>query len=424
MRKVIQNGTVITMDKNRKQYEKVDIVIDDDTITSIVKHYKGEYDLLIDAKDKVVLPGLINGHTHLGMSYFRATNDVLTLQDWLMNMIWPVEAKMSDEDTYYGTLLSLLEMIKTGTTCSNDMYLNCSGSLKALKEAKVRCLFTRCLIDNDNFGDSRIDEFLKLYEENQNDPLIRFSVAVHGLYTCGVPYLEKCSDLAYQLQLPLHIHYCENKKEIQDIYELHHMSPLEVLKKANVFKNHLIMAHATFIDDESLEYFRDKDVHFVHNPISNLNLGCGISNITKYRKYVNICLGTDGQGSGNNLNMLYHMSFVDLLQQGYLEDSTVFSSYEVLKMATIRGAKALGMDDIIGSIEVGKKADIILLDLEDSLTQPSPNLISNVVHNGFNHVSMTMINGEVLYKDGEFLLKLDEKKIIKKVNQLLNRLNK
>ena len=391
MRKVIKNGFVITMDSNRRKIEKLDIVIEDDTIVNIVDSYDGEYDLLIDAKNKVVMPGLINAHTHLGMSYFRASNDNLSLQDWLNNKIWPIEAKMTDEDTYYGTLLSLIEMIKTGTTCCNDMYFNSEGIFKALKDAKVRCLFTRCLMDNDQKGEERIQEFLKLYENHKNDSLIRFNVGPHALYTCNVPYLKKCSDLALQLNLPLHIHYCENRKEIEDIENMYHMSPLEVLKESGLLRNHLILAHATFIDDESLKCFQDYDVHFVHNPISNLNLGCGIADITKYRDFVNIAFGTDGQGSGNNMNLFYHMSIVDLLQKGYKENATIFSSYDVLKMATINGAKALGLEDEIGSIEIGKKADIILLDLNDSLTEPSLDILSNVCHNGFNHIYMTII---------------------------------
>ena len=156
MRKVIKNGTVITMNPKKEKYEKVDIVIDDDKITNILNNYKGECDILVDATDKIVMPGLINAHTHLGMSYFKATNDNLSLQEWLNKKIWPIEDKMTDEDTYYSSALSLLEMIKTGTTCLNDMYFNCEGTLKALKQLKVRCLFTRCLLSINKDDNGRI----------------------------------------------------------------------------------------------------------------------------------------------------------------------------------------------------------------------------------------------------------------------------
>ena len=424
MRKVIKGGIVITMDANREKYEKADIVIEDNKITEITENYIGEYDTLIDATDKIVMPGLINAHTHLGMSYFKATNDNLPLQDWLNNKIWPIEDNMTDEDTYYSTALAQIEMIKTGTTCSNDMYFNCEGTLKALKELKTRCLFTRCLASSTGDGDKRIEEFIDLYNRCKDDELIRFSVAPHAMYTCDVEYLKKCSALADELKLPVHIHYCENRSEIEGTKETYGMTPLEVLKQSNLINNKLILAHATFIDDESLEEFKGKDISFVHNPVSNLNLGCGIADMTKYRKYVNVALGTDSVGSGNNLNMFYHMSLVKKKKKGKYEDPTVFSSYDVLKMATINGAKALGMEDEIGSIEVGKKADIIMLDLNDIMTKPCPDLITNICHNALNNVSMTMINGEVLMQDKKILLDVDENELIAKAEERIKQLLK
>ena len=221
--------------------------------------------------------------------------------------------------------------------------------------------------------------------------------------------------IARKFHLPVHMHYCENRKEIEDIQNMYHLKPLDVLRETHLIDNKLILAHCTFIDDESLEEFKDKDVSFIHNEVSNLNLGCGISDIVKYRTYVNIALGTDGVGSGNNLNMFYHMSLVDLLQKGMYEDPTVISSYDVLKMATINGAKALGMEDKIGSIEIGKKADIIMLDINDVMTKPHVDLITTVCHNAFHHVFMTMINGEILMMDNKLFLNINEEELIKKI---------
>ncbi len=423
MIKVIKNGKVISMDSKRDTIENIDIVIKDDKIIDLVKDYDGDYDELIDATNKIVLPGLINAHTHLGMSMFKATNDGLTLMEWLQDKIWPIEDNMTDDDTYYSVLMALIEMIKTGTTCSNDMYFNCDGSLKAIKEAKVRSVFTKTFADINGDGKSRIDEFFRIYNKNKDNPLITFTIAPHAFYTCNEEYLKKCSELAKELNLPVHMHYNENKNEIESTIKDYGKTPLEVLKSTGLIDNKLILAHATFITDDELNAFKDKDISCVHNPISNLNLGCGIADIKKYKDYVNICLGTDGVGSGNNLNMFYHMSITDLLQKGKYSDPTAFDSYEVLKMATINGAKALGLSDKIGSIEIGKNADIIILDLNDVLTEPNVDIINNIVHNAFNNVDMTMINGEILLKNKTLCLDINEKELISKIYEIIDRLS-
>ena len=421
---LIKNATVITMDDTRdEQYEKLDIVISNDTIKELTNEYKGEYDKLIDATDKVVMPGLINCHTHLGMSVFRATNDSLTLEKWLQEKIWPIEDKLTNDDIYYTTMLSCIEMIKSGTTTSNDMYYNCNGSLKAIKECQVRSLFSRCLMDSDGGGDKRIEEFLKLYNENVSQDLITFSVAPHAIYTCSYEYLKRCANLAKELKLPIHIHFCENLDEVNNIKNKYHKSPLALLKELGYLENKLILAHATYISDLELEELKNRDVSFVHNPISNLNLGCGIADITKYRKYVNITLGTDGQGSGNNLNLFKHMSYVDLLQKGIYKDPTIFSSYDVLKIATINGAKALGLGNLVGSITPGKKADIIIIDLDSTETYPSPDLITNIVHNvDASNIDTTIVNGKILMENHQIKLSINEDNIKKEVDRIINKI--
>lgn len=424
MIKVIKNGTVITMDEKRKnKYEKLDIVIENDKISDLVSNYSGKCDEVIDATNKIVMPGLINCHTHLGMSIFRATNDNLNLNDWLNNKIWPIENNMTDEDIYYTTLLSCLEMIKTGTTCGNDMYFGCNGSLKAIKEANIRMLFSRCLMDNDNHGEQRIEEFLKLYNDNKDNSLIKFAVAPHALYTCSEDYLKKCSDLAIKLNIPFHIHFCENESEAKDIEKKYQCDPVEALDKIGILKNKLILAHGTFISDKGLEILKNKDASIAHNPISNLNLGCGIADVAKYQKFVNVGLGTDGQGSGNNMNLFYHMSLVDLLQKGKYQDPMVFSSYNTLKMATINGAKALGLEQEIGSIEIGKKADIIILDLNNTEVYPTVDLITNIVHNvESNNIDTTITNGNVLMKNHQLCLNIDENKLKNNIDEIIAKL--
>ena len=425
MIKVIKNGLVITMDEKRdKKFEKLDIVIEDNIIKEIVENYKGEYDEIIDACDKIVMPGLINCHTHLGMSIFRATNDNLNLNDWLNKKIWPIENNMNDDDVYYATMLSCLEMIESGTTCSNDMYFGSLRAIDAIKQTKVRSVFSRCLMDSDNKGDEKIEEFKKLYENNKNNDLIKFAITPHSLYTCSKDYLKKCSDLGLEYNIPVHIHFSENESEVKDIKKKYHKDPVLALEKLGFLRNKLILAHGTFISDKGLNLLKDKDVSICHNPISNLNLGCGIADIVKYKKNLNICLGTDGQGSGNNMNLFYHMSVVDLLQKGKYQNPTVMSSYDVLKMATINGAKAMGLKNN-GLLKEGFIADIIEIDLNRPNMQPINNIINNIVFSGSkDNIAMTMINGKILYADRNFYVGQDVKQIYQDCQEVTDRIEK
>ena len=424
MKMLIKNGTVITMDSNKDKYIVTDILIEDDTIIKIDNNISDEVDKVIDANKKIVLPGLINCHTHLGMSIFRATNDNLNLYDWLSKKIEPIEDNMTDDDMYYTSLLSCIEMIKTGTTCSSDMYFGVNGTLKALRETKVRELFSRCIVGNDEATcDVRVNEFEELYDKIKDDKLIKASITPHALYSCNSDTLIKSEKLATKYNLPIHIHLSENKSEVDGVITKYGKKPVEVLNDVGFLNHKLILAHGTFISDSEIEVLKNKDVSIAHNPVSNLNLGCGIADIVKYMKNgINICLGTDGAGSGNNLNMFYHMSIVDLLQKGIYQNPEVISSYDVLKMATINGAKALGMDDLVGSIEVGKKADIIILDLNKIETSPTPDIITQVVHNVLpENVDTTIINGEILMENNKLLLDIIENELIEKLNSIINR---
>lgn len=424
MKILIKNGLLISMDSKKEPYTYEDIVIEDNRIIYIGNNYQEKIDEIIDATGKIVMPGLINCHTHLGMSLFRATNDDYSLDEWLKNYIWPIEDKMTEEDMYYATLLSLIEMVKTGTTCFNDMYFNWKGSLKAFDEIKVRGIYTRCLMgDMDEYGIKRINEFKELYNYNKNE-LIKLSIAPHALYTTSYAYLKECNKLANEYKLPIHIHLSENEKEVNDIKEKFNKLPIQVLDDVGFLDKKVILAHGTFISDEELSIIKNKDVSICTNPVSNLNLGCGIANIKKYLDNgINICLGTDGVGSGNNMNLFYHMSFLDNLQKGKYQDSTVMNSYEVLKIATINGAKALNLDKEIGSIEVGKKADIIILDLNDIELCPCINPIIQVTHNGwYNSVDTVIIDGNIIMKDKKLNIDIDLEDLKNKIHEIRNRL--
>lgn len=388
MIKVIKSGIILTMDQ--ESVIKGDIVIENNMIKEIVDNYEGNYDEIIDAEGNVVMPGLINAHTHLGMYNFRNTNDDLSLMDWLNNKIWPIENNMTDDEIAAATYLSCLEMIKTGTTCCADLYFAFSKTYDAIVKSKIRCLHTRCLIDSDGEGDAKFEEFKQIYNEKKGaNELITFSMGLHSLYTCSPDYVMKCSTFAKDNNLPIHMHYMENEDEVK-------MVPKDAIKP--LLDHKLILAHGVYLDNLAL--FKDKDVSIVHNPISNLALGCGIADIVRYRKHgINVCLGTDGIGSGFNLNMFKHLTFAYLLPKGIYKDPSVNNAFETLKMATINGAKALGIEKL-GLIKPGYKADLIIVRL---FNEPINDYLVSLLTNDIE-VLTTIVNGEILMLNKKLLI--------------------
>lgn len=418
---LIKNGNVVIFEEDDVKVKKLDIRVNGNTIEEIeekLDERKGEK--VIDATDKVVMPGLINTHAHIAMSIFRGTFEGCDLYTWLSKKIWPIEAKLTKEQVYDATMLSILEMISTGTTCVNDHYFFSEQIRKALEESKMRAVITRVLMDNDRkeASENRINEFVELYEfRDRNNDLITYSVAPHGLYTCSGEVLRKSRELALKYNLPIHVHFLESINEIESIKELHGDTGANVLKK--YFDGlHIILAHGVKISDEDIKVLKTLDCGIAHCPISNLRLGCKIADTTKYLdEGINVALGTDGQGSGNNLDMFEAMKIAGLIQGGIHEKEKRISAEDVIKMATINGAKLLGLEDKIGSIEVGKRADIIIVDISKKLNNikitPNVDIISNLVYNSDGRsVDTTMVNGEILMENRSVKV-IDTKKVLK-----------
>ena len=419
---LIKNGNVIIFEADDVKVKKVDIKIKDNIIEKIAEDIKPEEnEEVIDATNKVVMPGLINTHAHIAMSIFRGTFEGCDLYTWLNQKIWPIEAKLTKEEVYNASMLSILEMISTGTTCVNDHYFFSEEIRKALTESKMRAVITRVLMDNDGkeASENRINEFINLYKTRDEDnKLITYSVAPHGLYTCSGEVLAKARELAIKYNLPVHIHFLESINEVEDIKNLHGIRASQVLKK--YFDGiHTILAHGVKLDDEDIEILKTMNCGISHNPLSNLRLGCKIADTTKYKKNgINVALGTDGQGSGNNLDMFEAMKMAALIQGGIHENEERLGSKDAIKMATINGAKLLGLEDKIGSIEEGKDADIIIVDIEPNLTNikliPNNDIISNLVYNtDGKNVDTTIVNGEELMEKRKFKY-LQPEKIIEK----------
>lgn len=425
MKILIKNCNLISMNENREKYEEnIDILIENKQITKIEKDIKEKADKVIDATGKIIMPGLINTHSHISMSIFRETVDGYKTQDWLKEKIWPMEDKLEEEDIYFATLLSCIEMIKTGTTTINDMYFMTDKIIEAALKSGIRLQTTRTLMGYEEKDEERIKELEELIEKYKQDT-ISFNVGIHGLYTSNEKYVKKCIGFAKEKNLPIHMHFCENEQERKDIKKAYNVqSPVEVINR-DFSETHNILAHSVKLDTEDIKQLKRTNSYISHCPISNLKLGCGVAKIQEMLKS-NICvsLGTDGQGSGSNLDMFETMKFTALLQKGINETPEVLPAYEVLKMATINGAKALRLDKEIGSIEVGKKADIIMLNLNHILTQPINNVFAEIVYNvkGTN-VEMTIINGNIVMENGKIDV-IEENETINKCNDIIKRISK
>lgn len=421
---LIKNINIISMDESKEKIFTSNVYIKEDTIKYIGAD-SSEADTVIDGTGKYLLPGLINCHTHLPMSIFRESSEGYELNDWLKDKIWPAEEKLTQQDVYYGTLASCIEMIKSGTTTSNDSYFLTEGIIEALKLCKVRNVTTRVLLDLDGKGEQRIKEFENCYDSNKDNELITFTVSPHSLYTCSKDYLVKCEKLATKYRLPIHIHFSENECETKDIEKKHGMLPSNFLESINYTKHHLILAHGLDVKEEEYNILKNIKGGIVHNPVSNLRLGCGIANISKYiQQGILVALGTDGQGSGSNLDMWRTMGITALLQKGLNKDPKAINAYEVLKLATVNGAKMLKLEDKIGVIKEGFKADVVILNIDRIELCPKTDVVSQIIYNGTGDmVETTIVNGEILMLDKKLILDdISEKDIIEKIEQIAKRI--
>lgn len=422
MKILIKNCNLISMSENRKKYEpNMDILIEDNKIKRIEKNINEDCEKVINASGKVVMPGLINTHSHISMSIFRETVDGLKTQDWLTKKIWPMEDKLTNEDIYYATMLSCIEMIETGCTCINDMYFMTEDIIKAALESGVRLQTTRTLMGHNEEDLIRLEELNNLIE-NYKYETITFNAGIHGLYTSNEEYVKKCVDFAEEKNLPIHMHFCENTQEREDIKRDYNVEePSDVIRRD--FKGiHNILAHSVKISDKDIENLKETNTYISHCPVSNLKLGCGIAPITKMvGEGLCVSLGTDGQGSGSNLDMFETMKFTALLQKGINENPEDLPAYEVLKMATINGAKALKLNET-GEIEEGKLADLIIINMGETITNPINNIFAEIVYNvkGSN-VDTTIVNGKVLMENRK-INNVNKKEIIQKCEKIIERI--
>ncbi len=382
-------------------------------------------DYIIDGEGKVLMPGLINTHSHIPMTLFRSFADDLNLDTWLNDHIWPMEANLNSEFTYNGTMLGAIEMIKSGTTTFSDMYFYMGDVAKAIDKAGIRGVLSYGMID---FGDEekRENEFkenISLIKNHNNtcDGRITTMFGPHSIYTTSSELLSRVRKEADKYNVGIHIHMNETQKEIDDCMDLRSMRPFEYLDDLGILSDDIVAAHCVWLSDSEIDLIKKYDIKVSHNPCSNAKLASGIAPISKLIDN-NICvsIGTDGASSNNNLDMFEEMKFTALLQKAQTLDPEVLSAERTLSLATVNGAKALGLNDI-GSIEEGKIADIILVDTKrPNFTPLTSSLSSNIVYsaNGSN-VDTTICNGEILMENRK-LINLDEAEILENAKETID----
>ena len=423
---VIENALVVLPEGAEDVIRETPLYIEGDRITGIGDKSAGfTADKVIDGTDKLVIPGLINCHTHSYMSFMRNVADDLSFMDWLFGTIDPIEQQMTDEDTYWGANLAIIEMMKSGTTCFNDMQMNIHQTTRAVKESGMRAVICRGLVGsgNDEAGQSRLRQAYEERDAAKDCDRLTFKLGPHAPYTCDDEFLKIVAAEAKREKMGIHVHLSESESEISQIQEKYGCTPIALAEKCGIFDVPAIAAHCVQVTDEDIAILKRKNVSVVTNPASNMKLGNGFAPIAKMLDAgVNVCLGTDGAASNNCLNMFHELSLLTLIHKGTGKTPQCVSAKEGFRIATINGAKALGLEKEIGSIEVGKKADLAILDLNTPSLTPRNNLIAGLSYsaNG-SEVDTVIIDGKITM-EGRKILTMDEGLIYGKIQDIIVRM--
>ena len=418
------NARILTMEEGRDIFMG-EIWVDNETILYVgdgsdVPKEQMEWEQEIDCEGNLLMPGFKNAHTHSGMTLLRSYADDLPLNEWLNNQVFPIEAKMTGEDIYELSKLAVLEYLTSGITAVFDMYLTPETVADAFDDMGMRCVQVGA-VNNFSQSPELVEEmYLKL---NNAGPLQSYILGFHAEYTCSKELLEKIAALAHKYKAPVFTHLAETKSEVEGCIERYGKTPMAFLDSLGMFDYGGGGYHCVHMTEEDIVIMKEKGLFAVSNPASNMKLASGIAPIAAYLKAgVPVALGTDGPASNNCLDIFREMFLVTGLAKVKEEDAAAVDAMEVLKMATVNGAHAMGLVDC-DILAKGKMADMIMLDLMQPNMQPLNHIAKNIVYSGSKqNVKMTMIHGNILYKDGEFLTKDKPADIYKKANEIISRL--
>ena len=364
-------------------------------------------DETIDCQEKLITPGLVNAHTHAAMTLFRSYADDMALMDWLQKKIWPAEANLTAEDVYWGSQLAIAEMLASGTTAFADMYFFMDQVAQACVETGMRASLSRGLIAVDGPGqEERFAENEQLFKDFHGaaDGRITVMLGPHAPYTCPPRCMEKVVAIAHRIGAEIHVHLSETKDEVEKCQRIYGKSPVALLDDLGVFDCGTLAAHCVWISEQDIRILAEKKVRVVHNPSSNLKLASGAAPVSAMLEAgVTVALGTDGATSNNKLDMLEEIRLASFLQKLDRMDPTALPSRQVLQMAHQGGAAAIGQGDVLGRIESGYKADLTIYNTTAPHWCPQHDLASILTYAAASaDVSHTLVDGRVLYRNGEF----------------------
>ncbi|MBS3055656.1 MAG: amidohydrolase [Candidatus Aenigmarchaeota archaeon] len=407
---------VVTQNKKRQVLKDVDIFVEDNEIREIGKKLKAKAEHVINGKWKVVLPGLVNLHTHAAMTLFRGFADDMDLFEWLNKRIWPIEDKLNEEDVFWGTMLANIEMIKSGTTSFLDMYYFMDEVAKASQKTGMRGFLSIPVTDKEFSGDkdriTRAESFIKKWK---NTPRIYPSVGPHSIYLCSAENLQKSDEISKKNSTILNIHLSETEKEVKDSLKKFGKTPVSYMKKLGMLSPRLVTAHSIWVSEKEIQLLAKSGTNVAHCPISNMKLASGLAPIYQMIRHgVNVGLGTDSVASNNNLNLFEEIKISALLQKMKHKDSKIVNAQEALDMGTLNGARALGMKTKLGSVENGMLADLITIDISKPHLYPVHDIVSHLVYSASgSDVNDSIIDGEIVMKDRK-IMSVDETETIHK----------
>ena len=404
-----------------------DIAIENDIILSVGESVAEDFmpERTIECKDKFVIPGFINTHTHAAMGLFRSYADDMLLMDWLQKKIWPIEGKMESDDFYWGTMLGIAEMIQSGTTMFADMYMGMERVAEAVEETGIRAVIARGMAGVTPTAESALvnSEYLYNTYHGAADGRLRVMLGPHAPYTCPPDYLKRVVALSEKLGAEIHIHLAETQGEVNDCLRLYGKTPMALMDEVGLLDRGVLAAHCVVLSEEDIALMAAKNVRVAHNPGSNMKLASGIAPVPALLK-AGVCvgLGTDGSSSNNNLDMLEEVHLAALLHKVNTLDPLAVPAHAALRMGTTDGAVALGVGDTIGRIEAGYQADLTIFDMDQIAWTPRHDLVSLLVYAAnSSHVDTVMVAGKILMENRQ-LTTIDEERVKFETNRSIKRL--